>query len=125
MTGKERVTAIVEGRRVDRCGYWTGNPHADSWPKLLEHFGCKTPEEMYRKLGDDIRWIPVGQQALHGGGCFAACQTEADVDAAFQWPNPDEFDFTPWLNALQQAEGYYRLSGNLSMFFQSSHPGLR
>jgi uroporphyrinogen decarboxylase len=117
MTGKERVTAIVEGRPVDRCGYWTGNPHADSWPKLFEHLGCRTPEEVYRKLGDDIRWIPVGQQELHANSCFAPCATEADVDGAFRWPDPDEFDFTPWLNALQAAEGYYRISGNLSMFF--------
>lgn len=117
MTGKERVIAIVEGRPVDRCAYWTGNPHADSWPQLYRHFGCTTPEEVYRKLGDDIRWIPVGQQQLHASGCFAPCETEADVDRAFQWPNPDELDLTPWLDALKQAEGYYRLSGNLSMFF--------
>jgi uroporphyrinogen decarboxylase len=117
MNSRERISAIVDGQPVDRCGYWTGYPHADMWPKLLTHLGCATPEEAYRILGDDVRWIPVWQQALHPDGCFAACETEADVAAAFQWPDPDDFDLTPQLDALRQAEGYYRLSGNLSMFF--------
>ena len=120
MNGKDRVMAIVEGRAVDRCAYWTGNPHADTWPRLCRHLGCSTPEEVYQTLGDDVRWIPVGNQPLHPDGCFAECETEADVDAAFQWPDPDEFDLTPWLDALQRAEGTYRLSGNLSMFFHSN-----
>ena len=55
MNGQERITAIVEGKPVDRCGYWTGNPHGDSWPGLFKYFNCKTPEEMYRTLGDDVR----------------------------------------------------------------------
>ena len=120
MNSQERVMAIVEGRPVDRCAYWTGNPHADTWPRLYRHFGCSTPEEVYQILGDDVRWIPVGNQPLHADDCFAECETEADVDAAFRWPDPDEFDLTPWLDALQRAEGYYRLSGNLSMFFHSN-----
>ena len=119
MNGMERVIAIVEGRPVDRCAYWTGNPHADTWPVLYSYLKCGTPEEVYRKLGDDVRWIPVGNQELHAEGCFAQCETEADVDAAFQWPDPDEFDLTPWLDKLKRAEGTYRLSGNLSMFFHS------
>ncbi len=120
MTGKERVMAICEGRPVDRCGYWTGSPHSDSWPRLYEYFDCNAPEALYRKLGDDIRWIPVGQQALHANGCFAECETEADVDRIFQWPDPGEIDFSPWLEELKKAEGYYRLSGNLSMFFHDN-----
>jgi len=120
LTGKERVTAICEGRPVDRCGYWTGNPHADTWPKLFGYLDCATPEEVYRKLGDDVRWIQVGQQTLHADGCFARCETEADVDGAFQWPDPDEIDLAPWLDALKGAQGFYRLSGNLSMFFHDN-----
>jgi len=86
---------------------------------LFEYFGCETREEVYRKLGDDVRWIPVGNQPLEPAQCFAACETAADVKAAFDWPDPDEFDITPWLDALDAAEGYYRFSGNLSMFFHA------
>lgn len=60
MTGKELVMAIVEGRTVDTCAYWTGSPHGDSWLALFKYFDCGTPEDVYRKLGDDIRWIRVG-----------------------------------------------------------------
>jgi uroporphyrinogen decarboxylase len=116
MTGKERVKAIIDGRPVDRCAYWTGNPHSDSWPALFKHFGCGTPEEVYRKLGDDVRWIPVGCQPRMPRGYLAECDSVAQVED-FAWPNPDAFDLAPWLAALKGAEGYYRLSGNLSMFF--------
>ena len=116
MTGRERVSAIVDGKFVDRCGYWTGMPHGDSWPGLFRYFGCTTPEEVYRKLGDDVRWIPIGCQPRLPHGYLADCDSVAKVHD-FPWPNPDEIDLTPWLDALKRAEGNYRLSGNLSMFF--------
>jgi uroporphyrinogen decarboxylase len=36
MTGKQRIEAMLAGQSVDRCGYWTGNPHRDSLPGLIE-----------------------------------------------------------------------------------------
>lgn len=120
MTGRERVKAILQGKPVDRCAYWTGNPHQESWPALFAYFGCATPEALYQRLGDDVRWIPVGGQALTPFGCYAACETAEQVEEAFTWPDPELIDFTRWLTALQQAEGYYRLSGNLSMFFHDT-----
>lgn len=117
MNSKERVTAIVEGKPVDRCAYWSGHPHPDACPKLFEYFKINDREEMFKKLGDDVRWIIVHGQELHPYGCYADCKTAAEVDEAFQWPDPDKIDFTPRLEALKQAEGYYRIGGNLSMFF--------
>ena len=116
MTSKERITAIIEGQPVDRCGFWTGSPHGDSWPGLFRHFNCKTPEEVYRKLGDDVRYMMIGGQPRMPRGYLADCDSVAKVHD-FPWPNPDELDLTYWVNELKGAEGYYRISGNLSMFF--------
>lgn len=120
MTGRERVMAIIAGKPVDRCAYWTGNPHEASWPGLFKYFNCETPEALYQMLGDDVRWVPIGGYDGVPFGCFSQCETAADVDSAFRWPNPADCDFTPWLSELQQHAGYYRISGNLSMFFHSS-----
>ena len=116
MSGKERVKAIVDGRPVDRCAYWTGYPHGDSLPALFKYFDCNTPEEIYRLLGDDVRWIPVGSHPRLPKNYLVDCDSVAMVED-FPWPNPDDFDLSPWLNALREAVGYYRFSGNLSMFF--------
>ena len=117
MTSRERVQAIVSRKPVDRCAYWTGLPHKDSWPRLLSYFGCRTPEDLYRRLGDDVRWIPVGGHPLPPKGTFADCRTVGDFERAYTWPDPDEFDLTLWLEELARTEAYYRVSGNLSMFF--------
>ncbi|MBE3071113.1 MAG: hypothetical protein IMZ66_12830, partial [Planctomycetes bacterium] len=44
MTRRERIRTIISGRAADRCGFWLGNPHADTWPLYLRHFGA-TGEE--------------------------------------------------------------------------------
>ena len=107
---------MIEGRPVDRSAYWTGNPHGDSWPALFKYFQCTTAEELYRELGDDVRWIPVGGKSHMPSGSLADGGSVAQVED-FPWPDYDDFDFTPWLEPLKQAEGYYRFGGNLSMFF--------
>ena len=83
MTGRERVMAIIAGETVDRCAYWTGHPHQESWPHLYRYFGCSTPEELYRILGDDLRWVPVYAPSNPPFGCYAECETAADVALAF------------------------------------------
>jgi len=36
MNSRERIKAIIAGEPADRCGFWLGNPHADTWPILHE-----------------------------------------------------------------------------------------
>ena len=85
MTSRERVKAIISRTEADRPGFWMGNPHADSWPALIEAFGGSSrrgrpdgagghelsAEDGYanaggsdaaqlavrNRLGDDFRWI--------------------------------------------------------------------
>ena len=101
MTSRERLRALIGGEPADRCGFWLGMPHADSWPAIHAHFGTAGDEELRRRLGDDFRWIspqffadayrdPDGHalfdaglnKASHGmAGPFADCDDPAAVEA--------------------------------------------
>jgi uroporphyrinogen decarboxylase len=136
VTGRERIRTIVSGRAADRCGFWLGNPHPDTWPLLHAYFATKTEEELRLKLGDDFRWItpqyfpgayrhPDGRglfdarssKRFHGeAGPLAGAETPADVEA-FDWPDPDWLDFAPCLEALRACGPFYRASGFWAPFF--------
>ena len=107
MNSRERIKTIIAGEAPDRCGFWLGNPHADTWPILHKYFGTETEEALRQKLKDDFRWIcpqffpdayqdPDGRtmfdagldKAMHGqSGPFAECEDVKEVEA-FPWPNP-------------------------------------
>jgi uroporphyrinogen decarboxylase len=134
MNSRERIRTIIAGGTPDRCGFWLGNPHADSWPAYFQYFGVNTQEELRVKLGDDYRWIapdfyggykhPQGKQAFriegkvaHGTpGPFAHVQDPAELDD-YDWPNPDYLDFAETLQSLRNAGPYYRASGMWSPFY--------
>ncbi len=136
MTSRELLKNIVARRPAPRCGFWLGNPHADSWPILHRFFGTKSEEELRLKLGDDFRWItptfieatyrdPAARGILgyaqaktsHGQrGPLAGVEEPAELDA-FEWPDPRALDFDPALAALAEAGPHYRASGLWSPFF--------
>lgn len=57
MTSRERIRTIISGQPADRCGFWLGQPHTDTWPILHKYFGTTTEEQLRQKLHDDFRWI--------------------------------------------------------------------
>jgi uroporphyrinogen decarboxylase len=133
MTSRERIRTIVNGEAADRCGLWLGNPDAQTWPILHEHFGTSDGEELRRLLNDDFRWIapwsaykhPEGKpmfdirptsQSLGAGGAFADCE-DVDEVAAFEWPSLEHLDFTETLELLDTMGEVYRASGFWSPFF--------
>lgn len=134
MTSRERIRAIVSGEKPDRCGFWLGMPHPDTWPIYLKHFGFSEEEELRQYLQDDIRWIcaewesyrhPEGKplfNAVRVGitqgmePVFADCEDAADVEH-YEWPDPDYLDFTAILEKLRSAGDVYRASGMWSCFF--------
>lgn len=138
MTSRERIQSIIAGKPTDRCGFWAGNPHGESWPALHRYFGTSTEEEFRRKVGDDLRWIcpqffpgsyrdPSGRgmfdlglsKKRHGqAGPLSECEDVREVDA-FPWPNPDYLDFTPCLEALRRAGDFYRASGYWTCFYHN------
>lgn len=70
MNSRERIKTIFGGGTPDRCGFWLGNPHGDTWPLYFDYFGLAgdcpdatgripltAEEKLRRMLGDDFRWI--------------------------------------------------------------------
>jgi uroporphyrinogen decarboxylase len=132
MNSRERIRTIIAGEQADRCGFWLGNPHGDTWPLLHRYFGTGTEEELRQKLQDDYRWVPAGayrhpagrglfdipNKTAHGSpGPFAACEDPGQVDELYEWPNPDYLDFEPVLQQLRQTGPYYRASGFWAPFY--------
>jgi uroporphyrinogen decarboxylase len=133
MTSRERVRTILSGKPADRCGFWLGMPHGDTWPIYRDYFGTQDHEQIRRQLGDDMRWIPADEayKDPDGKGLFNQRRTgisegsvpvfqdatDPGVVDSVEWPNPDYFDFTGTLDALRSAGDVYRASGMWSCFF--------
>jgi len=138
MSSRALVEGIIAGRAGERRGFWLGNPHPDTWPIYHRYFGTKTEEELRQMLGDDFRWIspqffpsgyrhPAGKglfdareyKTFHGqAGPLAEAETEADVEA-FDWPDPDDLNFTECLTALEETGDFYRAGGFWAPFFHN------
>lgn len=136
MTSREIVQTIISGKSAPRCGFWLGNPHADTWPILHRYFGTKSEEELRQKLGDDFRWVspqlldstyrhPEGKKIFdlrgdkksHGqAGPLAECKSPTDIEK-YDWPNLDYLDFEESLARLRAAGDVYRASGFWCPFF--------
>ncbi|MFZ0391249.1 MAG: uroporphyrinogen decarboxylase family protein [Calditrichia bacterium] len=136
MNSRERIKTIIAGEKPDRCGFWLGNPHPDSWPVLHRYFRTGTEEELRRKLQDDFRWItpqyldttyrhPQGlgifdlwksKQAHGQAGPLAVCREISELDD-MEWPNPGYLDFSETIGLLDAAGEHYRASGFWAPFF--------
>ena len=137
MTSRERIRTIIAGQAADRCGFWLGSPHADTWPIYHAYFGTKTEEELRQKLGDDFRWIcpqwmpgayrsPDGRRLFDTGtvgyhaaaGPLAECETVADLDR-YPWPKAADMDFASTLAALDATGDLYRASGLWTCYYHN------
>ncbi|MCE5200168.1 MAG: uroporphyrinogen decarboxylase family protein [Armatimonadota bacterium] len=134
MNSRERIKAIIAGEKPDRCAFWLGMPHEDSWPSYYEYFGITGEENVRRHLQDDMRWIcaefgsykhPEGKPLFNmirvgisgeKDYVFADCE-DLDQVEAYDWPNPDYLDFIEVLDRLKNAGEVYRASGMWSSFF--------
>jgi uroporphyrinogen decarboxylase len=136
MNSRELIRAVISRRPAPRCGFWLGNPHADTWPILHRYFGTRTEEDLRKKLGDDFRWLspqffdstyrhPDGRRLFklrevktsHGqAGFFAHCESMEEVDL-FDWPEVDQLNFAESLAGLDGAGDVYRASGFWCPFF--------
>jgi len=138
MSRRDLIKRLIAGEPVERCGFWLGNPHVDTWPILHRHFGTTTEEELRRKLGDDVRWIcpqfyadgyrdPSGRALFDAGldrekhgsvGPLAECTSVEEV-AQYAWPDPDYLNFDSCLRDLRDAGDVYRLSGFWTCFYHN------
>ena len=133
MHSRERIRSIISGHGADRCGFWMGNPHPDTWPIYHRYFGTTSEEQLRLKLGDDFRWIGVwtyrdpqgdGMWAIphkksHGDpGPFGACTDISQLEG-YRWPKVEYLDYGPTLEALRRAGDYYRASGLWTCFYHN------
>ncbi len=136
MTSRELIRDIIARRPVPRCGFWLGNPHADTLPIYYRYFGTSTLEDLHRKLGSDLRWIspqmidstyrhPRGKglfdiwkhkKWLGEAGPLAACQSVEEINA-YEWPSLDYLHFEETLALLRAAGDWFRASGFWIPFF--------
>jgi uroporphyrinogen decarboxylase len=133
MTSRERIQTIINLETPDRCGFWLGNPHPDSWSKLYSYFQTSSEEIIRKKLNDDFRWIEPSSaykhpsrkhifdhqkqsKTLSSGGVFSENLTIEDIEK-FAWPDPDFLDFNGILEKLKTAEDLYCASGFWCPFF--------
>ncbi|MBC8384221.1 MAG: hypothetical protein H8E57_01730 [Candidatus Cloacimonetes bacterium] len=133
MNSRTRIKSIISGKEPDRCGFWLGNPHPDTWLILHKFFGTISEEELRQLLNDDFRWItpwntykhPDGKpvfdmqrkgNSLSAGGVFAECDDIREVKD-FDWPDPDYLDFSEVIEQLKNTGDFYRASGFWSPFF--------
>jgi uroporphyrinogen decarboxylase len=131
------IRQLIGGKPVERCGFWLGNPHAETWPLLHGYFKTQGEEELRRKLGDDFRWIcpqfyadsyrdPQGRQmfdagldrAKHSTPPLAHCETVGEVER-FSWPKPEYLYFDSCLADLRATGDVYRLSGFWTCFYHN------
>lgn len=136
-TRRELLRRLVAGEPVERCGFWLGNPHPDTWPIMHRHFGTSTEEELRQTLNDDCRWIcpqfyddayqdPEGRELFdasldrqkHAVHPLANCEDHSDLDD-FPWPDPQYLNFESCLKDLREAGDVYRLSGFWSCFYHN------
>ncbi len=134
MNSRERIKTIIAGEAADRCGFWLGNPHPDTWPAYHKYFGTSTEEELRQKLNDDLRWIhPTWNSYKHpktkpyfdkqrkgaelsAAGFFSDCE-DVQIVEDFNWPDPDFLDFSETINELKNTGEFYRASGFWSCFY--------
>jgi uroporphyrinogen decarboxylase len=136
MTNRQLIRSLIRGEAVPRCGFWLGNPHPDSWPRLHAFFGTTEEEELRRLLRDDFRWLtpqymqstyrhPEGKgifdlwrrKRSHGEpGPLSGCENARELDD-FDWPDPAYLNFDEGLRALEHAGDHYRASGFWTPFF--------
>jgi len=132
MTSRERIGRIISRQAADRCGFWLGQPHDQTWPIYHRYFGTHTDKQLRLKLGDDFRWMciwtyrdPQGRpmwdipKVSHGDpGPLANCTEISQIDQ-YAWPKLEYVDFAPTLAALRHAGDFYRASGMWTCFYHN------
>ncbi len=137
MNTRELIRRLIGREPVERCGFWLGNPHTDTWPILHRHFGTTSEEQLRQRLGDDVRWIcpqfyegayqdPSGRELFDSGldrvkhrtAPLAHCEDPAEVDE-YPWPRPEYLNFDSCLEDLRRVGDLYRLSGYWTCFYHN------
>ncbi|MBC8191661.1 MAG: hypothetical protein H8E18_04730 [FCB group bacterium] len=125
LNSRERIKKIIKGETVDRPGFWLGDPHTDTWPKLLTHFDCPNEESLRLELGDDLRWIRGDRYDGSPNNVkfpslvsdkLAVGEIPSDLQN-YPWPDPKKVDYSQGLTRLAKAGDFYRAGGMWNTFY--------
>jgi uroporphyrinogen decarboxylase len=137
MTPRERWLAILAGKQPDRIPVdYAATPEVTA--RLLKEVGCTDEMALWRKLHVDARIVvspewkllhhpadPEGdlwgiryQSVDYGGGSYdepsyhplAGAQSAQDVHR-HRWPDPDDFDYSAVMHAIDAGGGFYPIHG--------------
>lgn len=64
LTGKQRTYLILNGKEVDRSGFWLGKPHLDELRIMKKHLKTRSLRQIEVLLKSDIRWIQAMNYAF-------------------------------------------------------------
>lgn len=137
MNHRDRITTLISGQPADRCGFWLGKPHDETWPLLHRYFGTSSEEQLRLKLSDDIRWIcpqfyPDGYRDPRGLDLFdagldrskhtqpplAECEDVRQIED-FPWPEAKYLNVESCIKDLKNAGDVYRMSGYWTCFYHN------
>ncbi len=136
-SSRERIKSIINGKEVDRCGFWLGKPLPTTVEKINAKLGTKSLEEIQSKFNDDIRWItpqyisstyqhpkglsmrPWKDANPHGLSNLALLKGIEEIEELdkIDFPEVQHLDFTETIKILKETGDVYRLSGFWSAFF--------
>ena len=72
MTHKERFTATIERKPVDRPASWLGLPLPDAHAGLFKYFQVSSIDELKIKIGDDIYPVELPYHSPVSNAIYAA-----------------------------------------------------
>lgn len=135
MIDRDKIKQILNRTSSGGCGFWLGQPHADTESIYLNKLALSNIEQFREMIKDECRWYyadcaykhPEGkpmfdpligaQRHSHGDeGCFSDC-TNADEVKKYPWPNPDYLNFTDIIKTIKEKSDKAVFSGLWSCFY--------
>lgn len=138
MNKKDRIKALFNNHKADRCGFWMGHPSQEALEIYCRELGIEQSylsvanaiQDDFMWLNGERAWAPKDNRPLfdvYGGkpqhslsqpGIFADCEDTKEVDN-YDWSNPNDFDFSILEKEIDEAraQGFPIMSGLWSPFF--------
>lgn len=144
MTGRERVMAAIQHKKVDRIPMFMDCTTSDVTEAVMRAAGCTTEEDMLRKLHIDCRWCNCMddfnsvnvykkgtvidmwgvEKSLYGGipvsHPLSHLESVEELERYDHWPSPDEIAYDKYVEKMKQYGEYAVFGGMWSPFLEQA-----